>query len=226
MGFSKLINKNIFKNLLKHYTVKKIPNLAGDREMEWTYVAARIGRYANGHSHILDFGCGTGVLSFAAASIGARVTAIDLMPCQFQSVFPNLEFRQIDIMSLDDRNEKYDLILNCSTIEHVGLSGRYNARALVDGDIEAMQKILKLLKPGGRMILVIPVGRDMVIPPLHRIYGRERFSKLIDGYKIHESSFLCKDQANVWTPCSMETALAEEGNDHYYALGMMVLEPQ
>lgn len=225
MEFSKKINENIFKTLFRRYTAKKIPNLSGDREMEWTYVAARIGLYANKHSHILDFGSGVGVLSFAAASIGASVLAIDLMPCQFQSGYSNLEFQQIDIMSLDERSAKFDLILNCSTIEHVGIPGRYNSQDSPDGDMEAMKKMLTLLQPNGRMILVLPVGVDKVVPPLHRIYGNIRLPKLTKGYEIEESSFLRKNQANIWTPCSREAALVEEGNHQYYALGMMVLKP-
>jgi SAM-dependent methyltransferase len=198
-------------------------NLLGDREIEWTYIVARIGRYASEKSKILDFGCGTGILSFAAASVGASVLAIDLMPQQFQSGYPNLEYQQVDIMSLDD-NKKFDLILNCSTIEHVGLSGRYNAVEKTDGDLEAMQKMRKLLVPEGYMLMTIPMGQDIVIRPLHRIYGIKRFPRLIEGYQVLESSFWKKDEQNVWIPCSQEKALAELGNEHYYALGLMVLK--
>src|SRR5229473_2462110 len=97
----------------------QIPNLLGDRDLEWTYVAARIGRYADDNSRVLDFGCGIGVLSLAAASLGARVLAIDLMPQQFETGYPNVEFRQVDVTTLD-AGEQFDLIINCSTTEHVG----------------------------------------------------------------------------------------------------------
>ena len=201
-----------------------IPDLAGDREMEWTYIAVRIGRYADRNSYILDFGCGTGILSLAAASIGARVLAIDLMPQQFETGYPNIEFRQTDVMTLDKQQYQFDLILNCSTIEHVGLSGRYNvATEAPDGDIEAMQKLRQLLKPGGHMLMTLPIGQDTVVRPLHRIYGTKRLPRLLEGYQVLESSFWCKDQRNIWLPCSQGEAMAEVGNDHCYALGFMTL---
>ena len=201
---------------------KPIPNLLGDRDQEWTYVAARIGRYADGNSRILDFGCGIGVLSLAAASIGAKILAIDLMPIQFETGYPNIEFRQTDVAALDER-EQFDLIINCSTIEHVGLSGRYNSIEAPDGDLEAMAKLRRLLKPGGAMLLTLPIGNDAVIKPLHRIYGDDRLPRLLQGYRAIESAFWRKDARNVWLPCSSDEAMSEIGSDHYYALGAMVL---
>lgn len=200
------------------------PNLLGDRELEWTYVAARIGRYADENSRILDFGCGTGLLSLSAASIGSRVLAIDLMPKQFDTYYPNIEFQQADVMTLDECHERYDLVLNCSTIEHVGLSGRYNSIEAPDGDLDAMQKLRRLLKIGRYMLMTLPMGQDMIINPLHRIYGMERFPRLIEGYRRVEASFWRKDKRNIWLACSEEEAMAEVGNDHYYALGCMVLQ--
>lgn len=201
-----------------------IPNLAGDRALEWTYVAARIGRYADQQSHILDFGCGgSGTLSFAAASLGARVLAIDLMPQKFVTGYSTIEFRQTDVKALDE-SEKFDLILNCSTIEHVGLSGRYNAVEAHDGDLEAMRKLRRLSKPGGTMLLTLPVGQDAIVRPLHRIYGAERLARLLEGYEIIETWFWHKDQRNIWLLCSRAKALSEQGNDHYYAIGCMVLQ--
>lgn len=203
---------------------ESIPNLAGDRALEWTYVAVRTGRYADQHSHILDFGCGgAGTLSLAAASLGARVLAIDLMPQKFVTGYSNIEFRQIDVMALDE-SEKFDLILNCSTIEHVGLSGRYNAVEAHNGDLEAMRKLRRLSKPGGTMLLTLPIGQDAVVRPLHRIYGAERLPRLLEGYKIIETSFWRKDQRNIWLPSSQAKAISEQGNDHYYAIGCMVLQ--
>lgn len=201
-----------------------LPNLAGDRELEWTYVATRLGRYATRDSSVLDFGCGTGLLSIAAASVVSRVLAIDLMPEQFETGYRNIEFRQVGVRTLDEGSEQFDLVLNCSTIEHVGLSGRYNSLEAPDEDLEAMGKLRRVLKPGGHMLLTLPVGQDVVVKPFHRIYGPKRLPRLLDGYVVLESSFFRKDERNLWLPCTYNEALAEIGNDHYYALGCMVLQ--
>jgi 2-polyprenyl-3-methyl-5-hydroxy-6-metoxy-1,4-benzoquinol methylase len=192
-----------------------LPNLSGDRDVEWPFVASRIGRYANKDSYVLDFGCGIGTLSLAAASLEARVLAIDLLPLQFAPIYSSIEFRQTDVMQLDDSSESFDLVLNCSTIEHVGLGGRYNSVNALDGDLEAMQKLRKLIKPKGIMLLTLPMGQDAVISPLHRIFGAKRLPRLLEGYKIIESIFFRKNVHNVWTACSQWEACTEAGNDHY-----------
>jgi glycosyltransferase involved in cell wall biosynthesis/ubiquinone/menaquinone biosynthesis C-methylase UbiE len=229
-GLNDRIVRLLFRRFLRlsptqsRNTSESVPNLAGDRQMEWTYIASRIGRYADENSYVLDFGCGTGMLSLAAASIGADVLAIDLIPQQFETGYPNIEFRQADVMTLDEQRHRFDLILNCSTIEHVGLSGRYNVvTEAPDRDLEAMEKLRRLLKTGGYMLMTLPVGRDAVIRPLHRVYGTKRLPRLLEGYRVVESSFWRKDERNIWLLCSQDEAMAEVANDHYYALGFMVL---
>ncbi len=199
------------------------PDLSGDRDLEWTYVAARLGRYVREDSRVLDFGCGSGILAAGAAGLGARVLAIDLMPHDMPCLDPRLEFRQADLMTLNDGEMRFDLVLNCSTVEHVGLSGRYDTVEAPDGDLEAMAKLRRLMKHDGHMLLTLPVGHDAVVRPLHRIYGTIRLPRLLEGYEVVESSFWRKDARNAWIPCTREEAIAEKGHERYYALGAMVL---
>jgi SAM-dependent methyltransferase len=201
------------------------PDLSGDRDLEWTYVAVRLGRYISEDCRVLDFGCGNGVLAVGAAGLGARVLAIDLMPRDMPCLDPRLEFRQTDLMMLDEGKMRFDLVLNCSTIEHVGLSGRYDTVEAPDGDLEAMAKLCRLMNPDGHMLLTIPVGHDAVVRPLHRVYGTKRLPRLLEGYEVVESSFWRKDARNVWIPCTRDEAIAEQGHERYYALGAMVLRP-
>ena len=199
-------------------------DLSGDRDIEWSYVAAKIGSHTKVGSRVLDFGCAGGGLAFAAAGMGAKVLAIDLMPSQLKASYPEVDFRQTDVTAIDGKCGPFDLIINCSTIEHVGLPGRYNSTDEPDGDIEVMRKLCTLMNPDGLMFLTLPVGIDMTVKPWHRIYGHERFPRLIEGYKVVESKFWRKNDLNIWTPCSRNEAFTEIGNERYYALGLMVLE--
>lgn len=203
-------------------------NLLGDRDIEWSWVASQM---PQGLGEALDFGCGKGYLALTCARRGYNVTAVDLEPIQLPYVHPRLRFLQQDLLKLDLPRENFDLVIACSTLEHVGLAGRYgvteNRR---DGDIEAMIRLKKLLKTGGIILVTIPVGRDIIFAPLHRIYGKNRLPQLFDGYMIEKEEFWIKDGENRWVPCNKETALGSKASSesrnplkNVYALGLFVL---
>ena len=129
---------------------------------------------------------------------------------------------QGDILTHDFGAERFDQILNCSSVEHVGLGGRYGSSDAPDGDLDAMRTMGALLTGGGRMILTIPVGRDQVCAPQHRIYGEQRLPRLLDGYTPLEEQFWRKQGAR-WVPCERSDALATEGSASFYSLGLFVL---
>jgi len=128
-------------------------------------------------------------------------------------------------------SEDIKAFFNCSTVEHVGLVGRYGVTEnRPDGDLEAMARLRELMKPGGIMLLTIPVGRDAVFAPLCRVYGRERLPLLLEGYIVEKEAFWVKDRENRWVQADRETALDFEASagswdplQNVYALGCFVL---
>jgi SAM-dependent methyltransferase len=203
-------------------------DLSGDREVEWSFLASRI---PPGPGTALDFGCGSGNLSIHAIQRGYRVLALDLEEQRFPWWHPNLESTCGDLLELELPIGGFDLILNCSSVEHVGLTGRYGVAVKeMDGDIAAMQKMRQLLKPSGKMLLTVPCGQDAVIAPWHRVYGPERLPKLLQGYSIEDQVYWAKRQDNRWYPSDRERALAYLPTSHptsayrcSYALGCFVL---
>src|SRR5207245_201498 len=78
-----------------------------------------------------------------------------------------------DVLTIPFPSDSFDVILNCSTVEHVGIAGRYGVtESAADGDLAAMTRLRRWLKPGGVMLLTVPVGHDAVFAPLTRVYGR------------------------------------------------------
>jgi SAM-dependent methyltransferase len=206
------------------------PDLFGDREVEWSFIASRL---PEGPGRLLNFGASCGNLSILAAQRGFSVLAVDLGPERFPWKHPGVEFLQADVLQAELPRESFDVVLNCSSVEHVGLPGRYGVAAEENnGDLQAMGEFREVLKPAGMMLMTIPCGRDAVIAPWHRVYGQERLPKLLAGYEAAEECYWVKHRDNRWHPCEREKALAFRPTSHpsspslcSYALGCFVLRP-
>lgn len=205
-------------------------NLAGDRDVEYSFVAAQM---PHGPGEALDFGCRDSYLSLIAAFRGFRVMALDLERQVFPWHHPRVHFIGDDLFKLALPQNQFDLIINCSSVEHVGLVGRYRVtEERPNGDLEAMEHLRKLMRSEGMMLLTIPVGQDSVFLPLHRVYGRERLPRLLEGYRVIHEEFWVKDLENRWVPCKKETALefkpfakSSSPSEVCYALAGLVLCP-
>lgn len=212
------------------FLLKKGPavNLLGDRDIEWSWVASHI---PQGPGLCLDFGNGGSMLGLIAAMRGFETTALDLSSPDWPYDHPHLSFVKQDILDCKLPESRFDLIINCSAVEHVGLAGRYHvAASRADGDLEAMRIMRRLLKPDGIMILTVPVGKDKIFAPYCRVYGQNRLPALLDGYRAEEEDFWVKDAANHWVSCTKDSALdfdADAGSGSafrdVYALGCFVL---
>lgn len=203
-------------------------NLFGDRHIEWSWVAAHV---PEGPGEALEFGPGESWLALVAVHRGFRVTAVDLELARRPYVEPKLCLVQGDLMKVDLPVASYDLVINCSAIEHAGLAGRYGVTEDVpDGDLQVMTKLHQLMKPGSTMILTLPVGRDAVFAPLCRVYGARRLPRLLTGYDVQDQAYWVKDDQNRWNRCPRRTALAFDARagdwdwrNNIYALGCFTL---
>ena len=202
-----------------------IINLQGDRDIEWSWVASQIPQINFGRA--LDFGCGPSYMGLVAARKGFDVIGVDIQVLKIPYVHKNFKFINGDVLD-QFSSEQFDLIINSSSIEHVGLRGRYGESVnKPDGDLDVMWKLQNLLKKGGLMLLTIPVGQDTVFYPLNRVYGRIRFPQLTRGYNIEKEEYWAKDRQNRWILSSKENALnfhaKWDSNEKVYALGLFVL---
>lgn len=104
----------------------------------------------NKAKHILDFGCGTGLLSYALANEGIKVFAIDLHFGPLNLVkskidFPsNIEFVEADLMKHELPEHSFDMIIALDVLEHIENLDDY------------IHRFKQLLKPGGKIIVSGP----------------------------------------------------------------------
>jgi hypothetical protein len=87
-----------------------------------------------------------------------------------------------------------------------------------------MRKVRGLLQADGRLILTLPLGQDYVLRPWHRIYGRERFPRLIDGFRIIEGRALIRTDGGPWEEVTPEVGLNHPKTPQRYAVGEFVLQ--
>jgi len=195
------------------------PCLDGDRAIEWSWVVAHLPRSP---CRVLDVGCVQSALTGIAARLGHQVTAVDLRDIEYE--MDNVVFVQGNITDVTLPAAGFEVIINCSTVEHVGLAGRYNGRPDADGDLTAMKILAASLTSGGRMLLTIPVGRDAVFLPMHRVYGSARLPALLRGYRIVAEEYWTKEADNIWRRTQRDQALQVKASERFYALGCFVLQ--
>jgi SAM-dependent methyltransferase len=180
-------------------------NIWGERNVEWAFLSTEM---PEGPGEAIEFGCEQGYMSLLAAQKGFHVLANDLQEQSFTWEHPKVEFRQGDFLKLELPRDYFDLAINCSSVEHVGVAGRYGITVDEgDGDLEVMKKIAEILKPGGLLIMTAPCGQDTVMAPWCRVYGQERLPKLFAPFAICKEEYWIKNAQNRWIAAERETAL-------------------
>jgi SAM-dependent methyltransferase len=196
-------------------------DLEGDRDIEWSWVSSRI---PSGPGEALDFGPGGSHLGLIAARKGLNVVAVDLQSVHWAYKHSGIRFLQGDILDIELPKEHFDVVLNCSTVEHVGLTGRYGVIDLrPEGDIKAMERLRQFMKTDGLMLLTIPIGQDAVFAPFHRVYGPVRLPRLLKGFFVEAEEYWVKDAQNKWVLTDKEQALARKPLEKLYGLGCLLL---
>ena len=186
--------------------------LEGDRWVEWSFCMARMASTATARrwtSGPISVSCRSRPRSAGTASSPSTardIPAVHARACRARD--------EADILDRPLEGRSFDQIVNCSSVKHVGLGGRYGSGEADDGDIEAMGIMADLLADDGRMILTIPVGRDGKFPPQHRVYGDERLPRLLERYAAIEEQYWAKEGPE-WKPVDKATALATQGSESF-----------
>ena len=111
-----------------------------------------IDKNVNSNAAILDFGCGTGVLSFELAKKGFNLTSIDLdlSPLnllQSKIKYPsNITFIEHDFLTMNFESQKFKAIVALDVLEHIPLE-------ILP---EYLKKFDELLQPNGFIIVSGP----------------------------------------------------------------------
>jgi SAM-dependent methyltransferase len=94
-----------------------------------------------------------------------------------------------DLTNLHFPSESIASLSCMHVIEHIGL-GRYGDPLDPDGDLKAIAELVRVLAPGGDLLVATPVGRPRVAFNAHRIYDHEAFASYFAPLELREFALI------------------------------------
>ncbi len=105
------------------------------------------------------------------------------------SPFSNLVFKEGSILSLPYEENSIESLSCLHVIEHIGL-GRYGDEVDTLGHVKSAQELARVLKPGGKLYIGTPVGKESLFFDAHRVFNVETVEKMFESLDLLEFSFV------------------------------------
>jgi SAM-dependent methyltransferase len=121
----------------------------------------------------------------------------------------NLSSEKADLTSLFFDSDSIESLSCMHTVEHIGL-GRYGDPIDPSGDLKAIEELKRVVKPGGSLLFVVPVGQARIIFNAHRIYDARAIEKIFTGFRLEDFSLVTDDSAFL-----QDVTLAEADRQKY-----------
>ena len=161
-------------------------NISNARQLERFYITEKLVNIRN--KTIVDYGCldGTqkegeifGTPVFYGIDKSNTLIGIDIRDVE------KLKDQYIvsDIISAPLSSQSVDIGICVSTIEHIGLT-KYMNELDPKGDEKALQKMIDVLKIGGKLYVTFPCGafKDYIIGGWIRVYSEKTIDKWVQSY--------------------------------------------
>jgi SAM-dependent methyltransferase len=179
--------------VVEHHQGDVRVSVVNERIVEVPYVMRALGSLEPGAA-VLDVGAVESTLAFSLATLGFRVTALDLHAYPLEH--PNLRSVQAAVQDWETE-ETFDAVTCLSTVEHIGL-GAYGESQSGDGaDVAAMRRIRELAKPGGVLVLTVPYGVKSQ-NEVQRTYDRAGLEELVEGWEVDDLTILSHVDSRTW----------------------------
>ena len=132
------------------------------------------------------------IINKNVAVIGSLTPWIEAILLNFNNTVTTVEYNVPDVNAENIKaisywdfiktSNIYDCIITYSSIEHSGL-GRYGDPLDPEGDISTMNYIHKNLIDNGILIWGAPVGHDVLVWNVHRVYGKIRLPIIFNKFE-------------------------------------------
>jgi SAM-dependent methyltransferase len=201
--------------LLAKILYNQPPN--SDRFLEYPWMLKNI-KIKSGR--ILDVGSTASNMLYDFLPREMEINSIDLNDKHFKD--SAIKFSVGDIRKTEYPDDYFDVISCISTLEHIGVSGRYGSDEDADGDLKAVREMGRILKPGGEMLITVPYGiRDIL--PINKLYNKERIAELFKDFSLMEIKYKKYfDKFHLWLDTDEpEAAKTDILKDLWYAIAFI-----
>ena len=204
----------------KEKTFDLIPCLA-DRvsvtpfDPHYLYQAAWLSRHlANGSFSSPHVDVSSDVKLIAILSAFIPIEFVDFRP--IDPGLSNLACTEGDILDLPFPDNSLKSISSLHVIEHIGL-GRYGDPLNPMGSFSALKELSRVLSPGGKLYITVPVGEERVCFNAHRVF--DPFTIVNGLSKLKLLSFSLVDDSKFFIENTTDFIYA---NKQQYGCGMFV----
>jgi SAM-dependent methyltransferase len=157
--------------------------------------AARIVRDINPPKHI-DI---SSILHFSTMlSAFIPVEFYDFRPVDLN--LSNLTLGAVNLNDLPFATNSIESLSCMHTLEHIGL-GRYGDELNAEGDLKAIAELKRVVKIGGSLIIVTPIGKPKLQFNAHRIYSYEMIIEYFSDFLLKDFS-LVNDSSQFISPAN------------------------
>jgi len=133
---------------------------------------------------VVDFGCGLGVLAYAAARQGCRVLALDVSPTAIRHLADRGNTEQLAIEAVEADLRTHQLEQDFDTVVCVGLLMFFDC-ATARAQLAQLQA---RTKPGGVAVINVLIEgttfRAMFDPDAHCLFHRDELREVFSGWDI------------------------------------------
>lgn len=135
-------------------------------------------------SQVIDVGSSARLVSCISQFV--PLVSVDIRPLPVD--LPNLQVKTGTIVDLPFENESIELLMSLCVVEHIGL-GRYGDPIDPQGIDKAVAELRRVIRPGGRLVLSVPVGPPCLVFNAQRIFSRQEFLDKFPGFVIEDEIF-------------------------------------
>lgn len=194
------------------------------RVIEYSFAIQKLGS-AQGEK-LLDIGCTSrwNLLPATLVGLGWEVYGIDTRELKFKH--PNFHFVCEDIRNTSFPSNFFDSVCAISTIEHIGLSGRFGVnKDDPEGDVKAVKEVERIIRPTGTFLVTVPYGQRAIIHPLHKIYDKAWLRELFLNWRIKDEIYYIYNEEGYWEAVPEEVAAVVNNKSGEEAVALLELLP-